>query len=466
MTLYAKSRPSAQVRWIFALSIAAFFGVVGPLIWVGSDDDLFAYAPLAILGLGALSWVVVSACRGRAWAMGTYLGILVFMANASFRSRNVGDFEVDWQSGLKFFIWSFALLIGLCCLANVRLLFRAAHNRLYLIYVLYALASTIYSVSPLYTLASAIGMLGVFLFSVVAAHALGMKQIALITVGALAAFILASWVVDLTLPEYSRTTSWSVYGTVERMGGIAVHPNFLGKSTAVFAVFAIILYRNRQLHWASCMAALLLTAATMWATDSRTSAVGTVAAICFVAVRRSPWLLAIGVLLLIAGAGVLLVLPSHDLVELLTHLSRSGDVGEILTLTGRVELWKFVWEQSMESPLIGYGFSVSEHFLTPTYPYFELGWDAHGAHNMILQTLLTLGLLGVVLVGLVIWRLAALYMSAPAPYRDAMLGLVLISGVMGSGPFSTSPNLLTLMVLVTMAASEAKTEAPFERSRT
>lgn len=459
MTLHAPSRTSTKEWRIVVPSVAAFCVVMGLLIWASSENDAFVYAPLAISVLLSLGWVVFEACRGREWAIGLYFGILVFMVNISLRTREIGPVALDWQSGLKFLVWSIALVIGLCCLTRARLPLAAAHNRLFLLYALLALASTIYSISPIYTLGSALGLLGLFLFSIAAAQALSMRQIALITVVSLGAFLLVSWIVDLSFPGFNRATSWSIYGTVERMGGIAAHPNQLAKSTAIFAVFAVILHRNRHLHWSLCLAALLLAAATLWATDSRTSAVAALAAYGFIVLRRSLWLVAAAGALLILGAVVLVVLPSNALAELLAPLSRSGDVAEILSLTGRIELWKFVWQKSMESPFIGHGFNASEPFLSRSYPHFPLDWDPQDSHNMILQTLLTLGLLGVVLLGFVLWRLAALYVRSPSPYRDAMLGLVLMTGVTGSGAFSVTPSLLTLMMLVTMAGTETREAA-------
>jgi O-antigen ligase len=346
-------------------------------------------------------------------------------------------------------------LIGICCVAGARRPHWSMNYWLFLVYALYALASTIYSVEPLYTFASAVGTLGLFLFAIAAAQVLDMRRMAFITLCALTIFLLVSWIVDFAAPEFSRATSWSIHGTVERMGGIASHPNELARATAVFVVFVVILYRDRQLKWAPCFAALLLTAATMWATQSRTSAAAALQALAFVIVRRSPLLLAAGVLLLMIGGGIILLLPAKTLTELLLPFSRSGDFAELLNLTGRVDLWKFIWQKSMEAPLIGHGFNASEYFLSRTYPYFPLDWDPQDAHNMLLQTLLTLGFFGVALLGLFIWRLAVLYLNAPAPYRDAMLGLVLMIGVTGSGAFGVTPNLLTLMMLLTMAAADS-----------
>ena len=171
-------------------------------------------------------------------------------------------------------------------------------------------------------------------------------------------------------------------------------------------------------------------------------------------IRRSPALLAAAVLLLMIGGGIILLLPTKTLAELLLPFSRSGDFAELLDLNGRVDLWTFVWQTSIEAPLIGHGFNASEYFLSRTYPYFPLDWDPQDAHNMLLQTLLTLGFFGLALLGLFLWRLAVLYLIAPAPYRDAMLGLVLMVGVTGSGAFGVTPNLLTLMMLLTMAAAD------------
>ena len=233
-----------------------------------TDYDVLVYSLLAMPAFAAMGWVVFSACQGRAWAIGTYLAFLVFLGNASFRTREFGDIALDWQSGLKFLSWCAALLIGISYVAGPRRPHWSMHYWLFLIYALYALVSTIYSVEPLYTFASAVGTLGLFLFAIAAVQVLDMRRIALITVCALTIFLFASWIVDFAAPELSCMTSSSIYGTVTRMGGIASYPNQLARAAAVFGVFVAILYRDRQLKWTLCFAALLLTAATMWATQS------------------------------------------------------------------------------------------------------------------------------------------------------------------------------------------------------
>ena len=455
MTTEAYPKPDARARSAIAFSIVAFVGVMAALFWARADYDVLVYLLPAMPAFAVMGWVVFSACRGRAWAIGTYLAFLVFLANANFRTREIGDIALDWQNGLKFLSWCAALLIGICCVAGARRPHWSMNYWLFLIYTLYALASTIYSVEPLYTFASAVGTLGLFLFAIAAAQVLDMRRMALITLCALTIFLLASWIVDFTAPEFSRVTSWSIHGPVERMGGIASDPNQLARAAAVFVVFVVILYRHRQLKWAPCFAALLLTAATMWATQKSNQRGGRPSG---TRLRDRPPL----------GPAIRSRRPAPD-DRRRHHLVAAGQdthraVVVVLAvrrlrgatdLTGRVDLWKFVWQKSMEAPLIGHGFNASEYFLSRTYSYFPLDWDPQDAHNMLLQTLLTLGFFGVALLGLFIWRLADLYLNAPAPYRDAMLGLVLMVGVTGSGAFGITPNLLTLMMLLTMAAANS-----------
>ncbi len=56
---------------------------------------------------------------------------------------------------------------------------------------------------------------------------------------------------------------------------------------------------------------------------------------------------------LLAFASATGTLP--DFNELLGVASRSGHANEVLSLTGRTEIWSWVWEKIIKHPLLGYG---------------------------------------------------------------------------------------------------------------
>jgi O-antigen ligase len=81
--------------------------------------------------------------------------------------------------------------------------------------------------------------------------------------------------------------------------------------------------------------------------------------------------------------------------------------GRDLTLTGRTELWQLGFQSLWQRPLFGYGFDA---FWENTSPYggvhirSAVGWLTPHIHNSWLELALQLGLVGVALYGLVLFR--------------------------------------------------------------
>ncbi len=74
-----------------------------------------------------------------------------------------------------------------------------------------------------------------------------------------------------------------------------------------------------------------------------------------------------------------------------------GLIGKDPSLTGRTEIWEFVWEMIEKRPLLGYGFTAFWNGLDGPSAYVirAARWDVPYAHNGLLDLWLELGLLGV-----------------------------------------------------------------------
>ena len=128
-------------------------------------------------------------------------------------------------------------------------------------------------------------------------------------------------------------------------------------------------------------------------------------------------------------------------------LGRSSD------LTGRQGIWAAVWERAIERPVAGWGFSTP---WVPTEPAFDRWIVDHGqtvmqAHDMWLDVLLQLGVVGVALMALAylafVWRSWFFAVDRPRwdlvadrPYSPITLlptltaALLIVQGVAESGP--------------------------------
>lgn len=172
--------------------------------------------------------------------------------------------------------------------------------------------------------------------------------------------------------------------STERLAGVTEHPNALG----LLAALGVVLwwYWKPWLGLPICGVALI-------ASDSRTAWLACAAAfiVIFVAGRHrerpfSPAQLVFGGVLLVAVAWFLVTYAAPEQQQ-------------ELTFTGRVEVWEFVGSHWDQSPVIGHGPGVWQELISGG----QLPIWAGQAHNQLLQTLYTTGLVGVVLLLALAW---------------------------------------------------------------
>jgi len=173
--------------------------------------------------------------------------------------------------------------------------------------------------------------------------------------------------------------------------------------------------------------------------------------IAAVILRRSVWLWGSAAL----GAAVLALLALsvqlRDVMSLSGGLSRSGDPSELFTLTGRTEIWEFAWDKIVLSPWIGYGYNSSK-FILPEFDGLP-GLKVDEAHNMLLQNLLAVGVIGTIPLLCMILHMLADFIRAPDPRRDLFTFLMLVWGVTVAGAFGSTPTVLSLAIFCALTLS-------------
>ncbi len=95
------------------------------------------------------------------------------------------------------------------------------------------------------------------------------------------------------------------------------------------------------------------------------------------------------------------VMHKDRLRDSTAYIKRGQSHQQLSGLSGRAEMWNAVWEQFENSPLIGHGY-----FVTSENGRLDV-WDGpsnHTAHNLVLQVLVSTGLLGGTLFFLAFWR--------------------------------------------------------------
>lgn len=77
--------------------------------------------------------------------------------------------------------------------------------------------------------------------------------------------------------------------------------------------------------------------------------------------------------------------------EVLSYASRGQDASQLSALSGRAEMWEVQWKSFLESPMIGHGYFVTSR---EGQLYVWYNWANYTAHNLVLQVLVTTGVVG------------------------------------------------------------------------
>lgn len=177
--------------------------------------------------------------------------------------------------------------------------------------------------------------------------------------------------------------------------GLHTHKNVAGYFSAISALLWLFVGRSRRSRW--LIAGGIAWAVFSWFTGSRTSFLIFLATIPFglafsAGLKRGFDRQLLGVLLLVGALGALpLIIMGLSLVE-----TAFGD----LTLTGRTEIWAFVWDAALQAPLLGVGYSSfwavgdSSVALRQASDFVAQYTEAH---NGYLDVLVTLGFVGLFL---------------------------------------------------------------------
>ena len=409
------------------------------------------------LGVVAVVWAVplmLALLRGEKWAFILALALLMLMTDANFRARAWNDKSVDTQVLIKGLIWLGCGMVGLARLAAHGWMVTRPPVVFALLLVVIMGISALWAPTPLYTVQSAVAYGWMLLFGVAAATVLDERDLLkAVALGAglivLPSLAIAPFAMGLTPPSPGST------GEPDRLRGLTDHPIPLAEVAALFtfAVTALALkaHGGRRLALWLLVAVGLVTAAL---TQSRIPPLAMLASVLgFVAYRKGGWLLMVPTLTVVIGTVLLLeamggfaaMLPA----DLLSLVSRSGHSVEILSLSGRLDIWPYVIDRIAEAPLLGHG-AASGMMLFKGF----VRWKITHAHNLYLQALLYLGVVGFVLLMGVLVCQFRLFLRRPSPVRDILVLYIMLKGLTEQSILSNMPSgtVAVWMVTVGMAA--------------
>lgn len=381
------------------------------------------------------------------------IGMVVLFAAAFFNlvdvQREKETISLDFQVLIKLAICGAAGLYGLVGWCQDRRIRQAFfHFPLAWITIImgFYLISVATSLDPVNSFASLVSLVAVTLAVVTGIVQLGRMTVVRILYAAGATFVGISWVLYFVYPELGLFAEPLMDGSEKlRMAGLA-HPNTLGQYSAVTFVLGVVLwvsYGKRE-WWRLVILAMALGGLIM--SLSRGSMIGAGAGLVFAyratIFRRenaAPLMLAASVLLALIWGMVIQGGFTEKIEAGLTRLSKSGDIEELTTATGRSEIWAHALDLISQKPMTGYGATTSKVLMDEYSSY---------THNLVLNVALSTGVLGGLATLLMcLGRLVAVFRH-PNAMMNAIVMMVLVNGLVENVIFENLTGLNTMLWLV------------------
>ena len=326
------------------------------------------------------------------------LWLLLGLSGLVFRIRTTGTIE---ESPLD--LWALYRIIVVSIIAIV-LLSRLATGRtnwlgslfeglmgLLSWYSCMSLFSTLWSANPLWTLYKSseycvdVALMAAIILSIKTPHQMkAFFDWSWVFIGVLIATV---WGGVIVWPEWAVNHQEGILGY--RIEGVlpAISKNSVGEYGALLAIVASARLlgssSSRRFYWGVLCVGIV----TLIFSQSRSPLVGFLVALVlmlFVTKR-------IGVMTL-AGAFLTFVLSLTTLSEVFWEFFLRGQSSDLfLSLTGRMDWWKFGWDIFMEQPLIGHGAHAASRFII----FKGLEVESASIHSVWLEVLFGVGLLGI-----------------------------------------------------------------------
>ena len=308
---------------------------------------------------------------------------------------------------------------------------------------------TVFSPMRGYALPYLITATAVVLFSPFSIHVLGTKRFFDIVLATMILTVVGSWYLYLFMPQYGVVIEFiSKTESVARMGGTS-HPNVLAGVAVLMIVLLGYLAIEGKRSWYFCLPLIMLGMATLAFTGTRVAVIACVLSMLIVyrkfwlRVDVLPFTFAIGVAILLVA---LIQFSSESQSSIASSLAgsatRSGNVDEITSVTGRSKVWAYAIELIQERPIRGYGPGSSKIYLAKKGLFH--------AHNVILS----LAFAGGVFAGGfgVMMFLQQLIASVNGKYRlAALISLVILMNSLTEVPiFDYLPGTPTVLWLAAM----------------
>ena len=210
-------------------------------------------------------------------------------------------------------------------------------------------------------------------------------------------FVALSLAAFILLPGLATFRQWdSSIGS--RITGLTSHPNGLGALCGLGIVSLLVYWRSNIVGPRFALISLGTSLLVLALTQSRTAIMATAVSymIFFLSRNRNRALIFVPIIIVaVMFVGLVYIDPT-----MLSGMSRSGNMEEITSFTGRKYIWDYAIKLIGQSPVTGYGYGSTWYIFREAAPIldrFTNGYVFPHSHNLYLQIMLNGGIVALFL---------------------------------------------------------------------
>ncbi|MCY2974488.1 MAG: O-antigen ligase family protein [Planctomycetota bacterium] len=216
------------------------------------------------------------------------------------------------------------------------------------------------------------------------------------------------------------------------------HPNTEAIYASILCLIARMFATDSNKLNAIAITLFVIGMGVVWITKSRTTLAGLLASLFIIqilAVRGSNRLLLVTSIIVLLSLGLTgFTMISQSSSGALGEFVTMGRKDDVSSLSGRLPLWEELVDSISKSPLIGYGYLAYWDAKRVEYLSEMFRWEIPHGHNLYLDTLLDVGLLGFILVVLMIF--AALWQAMTLYWKTGQIEYSILFGLFIYGAFN------------------------------
>jgi len=354
-------------------------------------------------------------------------------------------------------------LLSLCFQLREVLLMIASTPVLWLL-MLWATLSILWSDFPDVAFRRVLALWLTSLYGLVLCLRFEFKSLLRLLGGALLVVLAASLALVILFPD------WAVMGPplLGNWRGVFIHKNHLGRFSALALLVAGVLFllsekTVERIFWGVAITVALVTLLGSQSLSALAVSSGMILSVLFLktVLRRKKlvwlWLL---LFMIVAAVAVFLLAQNYERV-MVEGLDKDA------SLSGRLPLWRSLFEKIASEPLLGYGYGT--FWLGADGPaadiWKKLNWEVPHAHNGYLDLWLHLGLPGVclglyLLLQLFVLSIKNLFSAMPAAWFWVLLLLYLISYNLVESIFLSVNSLFMVLIVYSCVVLQRRRSAP------